>query len=178
MVTMILIALLVIFAGVIFGTWLNANSFKDTLKIIFSIPIIYYFFVKQEIDVDQKEMLQLLNLTVKELLDPRTLARIAGKNHESVKSVRYKIKQMERDLNSGKLYTRSNSIKFLRSRGMLSFTLVYATLIKMSQAGDLMEKNAGDRLLSQTYRLSKEDYKKSTPIFKENIQKKYGLSLA
>lgn len=53
MVTMTLIALLVIFAGVIFGTWLNANSFKDTLKIIFLIPIIYYFFVKQEIDADQ-----------------------------------------------------------------------------------------------------------------------------
>lgn len=178
MVTMILIALLVIFGGVIFGTWLNANSFKDTLKIIFSAPVIYYFFVKREIDTDQKEMFNLIDLTLKKLLDPRTLARIAGKNHESVKSVRYKIKQMERDLNSGKLYTRRNSIKFLKSHGVLSFTLVYAALIKMSQAGDLMEKNAGDRLLSQTYRLSQEDYKKSTPILKENIQKKYGLSLA
>lgn len=178
MVTMTLITLLVIFSGVIFGTWLNANSFKDTLKIILFIPIIYYFFVKQEIDADQKETLQLFNLTIKSLLEPRTLARIAGKNHENVKSVRYKIKQIERDLNSGKLYTRWKSIKFLRSHGMLSFTLVYAALINMSQAGDLMGKDAGDRLLSQTHRLSKEDYKKSTPIFKENIQKKYGLSLA
>lgn len=178
MVTMTLIALLVIFAGVIFGTWLNANSFKDTLKIIFLIPIIYYFFVKQEIDADQKEMLQIFNLMLEKLLNPRTLSRIAAKSHENVKSVRYKIKQIERDLNSGKLYTRRKSRKFLRSHGMLSFTLLYAGLINMSQAGDLMEKNVGDRLLSQTHRLSKEDYKKAIPIFKRKILKKYGLPAA